>query len=127
MRTAALSIAMWHRRSWILEEASARRASRAAAATAAAEEADSPARVTSPTSPARGISLQTPFEPGDKFFAAAKALWADAAVRECFDKMNPGAFDKVTEAQRTLGVTNAALLSLQRKMGLIIEGLQYIE
>ena len=65
------------------------------AAKAAAEEAESPARVRSPTL-SRRLSLQTPFEPGDKFFAAARALWADAAVRGCFDKINPCTFDKVT-------------------------------
>lgn len=64
------------------------------AAKAAAEEAESPARVRSPTL-SRRLSLQTPFEPGDKFFAAARALWADAAVRGCFDKINPCTFDKV--------------------------------
>ena len=74
----------------MLEEASARRE-----LTAAAEES-SPGRVKSPTlSTARLPVLQAPFEPGDRFFAAATALWADAAVREAFDKINPCAFDKV--------------------------------
>ena len=85
-------------RSWILEEASARRASTAADAAAASEEAESPERVRSPTSSSARLPLQAPFEPGDKFFAAARALWADAAVRECFDKINLCTFDKVTKA-----------------------------
>ena len=77
----------------MLEEASARRASVAAAA-----EESSPGRVKSPTlSTARLPVLQAPFEPGDRFFAAAKALWADAAVRDCFDRVDPSIIDKVRE------------------------------
>ena len=82
----------------MLEEASARRA-------AAAAEESSPGRVKSPTlSTARLPVLQAPFEPGDRFFAAATALWADAAVREAFDKINPCAFDKVRKQSPTFRV-----------------------
>ena len=79
-------------RSWILEECSAR-SQAAAAAAVAAEEA-----VRSPTSVTRLPLLQPPSgQLGEKFFAAAKALWADAAVRDCFDRVDPSIIDKVRE------------------------------
>lgn len=35
------------------------------------------------------------FEPTEKFCSAAKSLWADPPVRDCFDKINQYAMDKV--------------------------------
>ena len=81
----------------MLEEASARRESTAA-------EESSPGRVKSPTLSTARLPVQAPFEPGDRFFAAATTLWADAAVREAFDKINPCAFDKVRKQSPTFRV-----------------------